>query len=144
MTCNFFSTMSIAFVTLSRPSYMFKPLRRIDDDDEDIPVSMRINSDISRKLNHFFLPFTDVLSIISGVNLTYWYRQSTPDRPKVATFNENMSATAHPTEWYELDDGKDELVQKLSWRAQLVSALLPKKTSQDSGYNTTIGMLTMF
>lgn len=125
---------------------MLKPLRRIDDDDEDIPLSKRMNADTYRKLNHFFIPFIDTLSIVSGINLTYWYKkQSTPMNAIVDYVNiANVSATAHPTEWYELDDGKDELVQKISWRSQLITALLPKKTSQDSGYNTTIGMLTMF
>ena len=125
---------------------MLKPLRRIDDDDEDIPIMKRMNDDTYRKLNHFFAPFIDTLSIVSGVNLTYWHKQdeATPAESKIENANDTFVITAHPTEWYELDDGKDELVQKRSWRAQLLTALLPKKTSQDSGYNTTIGMLTMF
>ena len=125
-----------------------KPLRRIEDDDDDIPLHKRMNADTYHKLNHFFVPFIDTLSLISGINLTFWYKRDWPSPSLILTSQdnsiENISTTMKPTEWYELEDSKEDLILKKSWRAQLMAALLPKKTAQDSGYNTTVGMLTMF
>ena len=60
------------------------------------------------------------------------------------------------TEWFELEDELKEAREIVStaekssrvigWRQQLLRMLIPKKNSADerNGYNTTIGMLTMF
>jgi hypothetical protein len=62
---------------------------------------------------------------------------------------ENITVmTAFPTEWFELEYVKnhEEILVERGWRAKLFSALMPKKNTgaEDSRYNTTIGMLTMF
>ena len=60
------------------------------------------------------------------------------------------------TEWFELEDELKEAREIVStaekasgvigWRQQLLRMLIPKKNNADerNGYNTTIGMLTMF
>jgi hypothetical protein len=105
-----------------------------------------------RKLASFFAPFNDAINVLTGCNLTHWNNKqlvfdSLSIQPSPQDFLSYINATTvSPTEWYELESGKDEDASKgkKGWRAQLVSALLPKKTSADSGYNTTVGMLTMF
>ena len=124
------------------------------------------------KLNRFFSPFLEVLSVVTNTNLTHWILQ------EVSLFCESFcihyshnlmyllyqasqyrssgNSSDLFTEWFELEDELKEAREIVStaekasgvigWRQQLLRMLIPKKNNADerNGYNTTIGMLTMF
>ena len=111
-----------------------------------VPPEKEFSQDVYRRLNTFFIPFNNALMRVTGFNLTHWNKKRPPS--KLPKYTPGGSNTSLPRAWFEDPDSTTlgAISDSTKSKNGLFNALLPDKTSEseDSGFNTTIGMLTMF
>jgi hypothetical protein len=101
--------------------------------------NFKMSSNAYKRLLKFFIPFNDALSNLTGLNLTSWnYRLPSYILP----INPSGTNKTLPPAWFESFNEHHINSNPRS----IISHLLPenKENFEDSGFNTTFGMLTMF
>lgn len=104
-----------------------------------IPADHKMSQDMYKHLANYFAPFNDALSELTGVNFTHWNVRLPPETLPLFSTDVN-SSSFEKTLWFETED-----IPLRKSRSGIMSHLLPKRKSQeDSGFNTTLGMLISF
>lgn len=104
--------------------------------------NLKMSLNAYKRLNNFFIPFNNVLANLTGLNLTSWnYRWPSYILP----INPSGTNTTLPPAWFELLNEPEHHINSINSNG-LMAHLLPdnKENSEDNGFNTTFGILTMF
>ena len=101
-----------------------------------LPEEHDISQDIYKRLTKFYIPFNEKLAKITGFNLTHWNSKKPSKKMREFMIGRN---TTLPPAWFDIDENKGASVHK-----GLMQLLPHEGRSEDSGFNTTMGMITMF
>ncbi len=83
----------------------------------NVPYSSQMSQDMFSRLTRFFRPFNNLLSSLTGLNVTHWNDKSPPQKlPKFSPLNKTM-----PDLWFEVKEAA------ASKKTHFLPQLLPQR-----------------